>query len=315
MTIWLLTVSAVALLLTGSVPTSEPSESDRVPSSADSAGGIPDDWRWESFGGVELAVPDAWGHGVADQPWCPAGKQPAPPHVGRPGLIPLINCPNGTDGNDPGTSLSTGGTFVWFKPSDKWQTAPQLSGDRLTAVVAGIEVGIQAPADLRDQIFATLRTIPEGTNGCPADHPIKDDFRWRPSPGRSVADLTGVTAVSACKYSYGILWSTLRFTGGDAAAAVNRVAQSPVGGGPNTPWQCVPEAAYGDEVIVLRITSAEGLTEIVLRYHGCDWHGFDDGVAVRTLTREATLPFVAGPNQLTGGWHSNLTNILWPGRG
>jgi hypothetical protein len=67
----------------------------------------------------------------------------------------------------------------------------------------------------------------------------------------------------------------------------------------------------GDEVIVLRVTSAEGLTEVVLRYHGCNWHGFDDGVDVRTLTGAATQPFVSGANQVFAGWPSNLTNILW----
>jgi len=51
----------------------------------------------------------------------------------------------------------------------------------------------------------------------------------------------------------------------------------------------------------------------VLRYSGCDHNGFDDGIAVRSLTAKTVGPFVAGPNQVyafSGG--SAKSTMLWP---
>jgi len=73
--------------------------------------------------------------------------------------------------------------------------------------------------------------------------------------------------------------------------------KAPVGGGPNRPDTCMKSYSYGEEAIVLRIRSAAGPTELVIRYSGCDHRGFDDGVAVRRLTAGALAPFIAGPHQ------------------
>ncbi|MEJ7726713.1 MAG: hypothetical protein WKH47_06820, partial [Actinomycetes bacterium] len=67
-------------------------------------------WRWESYAGVELQVPDSWGTGTTWYPWC--GGQVAKPYVGRPiGVIPLVACSE--------TTLSEAGDrFVWFGGDD-----------------------------------------------------------------------------------------------------------------------------------------------------------------------------------------------------
>jgi hypothetical protein len=57
---------------------------------------------------------------------------------------------------------------------------------------------------------------------------------------------------------------------------------------------------------VLRVRSAAGDTEIMLRYSGCDHNGFDDGVTVRTLTPAAIARFMTGSNHMISGEH-----VLW----
>jgi hypothetical protein len=118
-----------------------------------------------------------------------------------------------------------------------------------------------------------------------------------------------VTTVAACVYDTGAegdfwperLISSVRIDGAAAAAAVSALAAAPVGGGPNAPATCVPEDAYGDRIMVLRIGSAAGSSRVHVRFAGCDHHGFDDGVRVRSLTRQAVAPLLAGPNTtLTG---------------
>ncbi|MEU4220053.1 hypothetical protein [Actinoplanes sp. NPDC026623] len=116
-----------------------------------------------------------------------------------------------------------------------------------------------------------------------------------------------MTSVSACKYELSEpsvpkrgqlrLMSSLRLAGVAADRAIRQIAQAPTGGGPDVPG-CPPEIAYGSDAIVLRVRSAAGQTEIMLRYSGCVGNGFDDGTGVRGLTAAAAAPFTAGPNAL-----------------
>ena len=50
--------------------------------------------------------------------------------------------------------------------------------------------------------------------------------------------------------------------------------------------------------MVLHVTSEQGESTVHVRYSGCDHNGFDDGVTVRRLTRDAMQPLLAGPNRL-----------------
>ena len=52
---------------------------------------------------------------------------------------------------------------------------------------------------------------------------------------------------------------------------------------------------------------------MVVRYAGCDHHGFDDGGTVRTLTAKAMAPFLTGGNAAIGTYSSpELAEILNP---
>jgi hypothetical protein len=177
-------------------------------------------------------------------------------------------------------------------------------------------VVVQVPQPLRRQIVATIRAAPVDSNGCPADHPIGTAPERRPASPIAVTALSGVSAVSACRYRIGTgrqrLISSLRLDGPAAAAALAEVAKAPTGGGPDEPADCSPDVQYGDEAIVLRVRSSAGASEIVLRYSGCDHHGFDDGTTVRTLTTTSVAPFVAGPNVVNEFSGTAMLDILRP---
>jgi hypothetical protein len=128
--------------------------------------------------------------------------------------------------------------------------------------------------------------------------------------------LRDVTSVSICKYplpekyaarsSSPRLLSSLQLDGTAAADEIRRIAAAPVGGGPDTPANCAPEVAHGDQAIVLLVRSGAGTAEITMRYAGCVQNGFDDGTTVRTLTKAGVGPLVAGPNRVYDGFAGEL---------
>lgn len=309
---WLLALVSL-ILIAGCQPFWQSDKApDKATVSQDSVAQLPSGWRWESYGGIEVGVPGNWGWGTSEWPWCldqTAG--PPAPYVGRPGVVPAIACLTTNDGTpDSAFSIKKGGTFVWFSKSlDKAERPVVVEGDRATLTRAWIDLKVQAPEAMRKAILHTLRTIPHGANGCPLTHPISDNPAWRPgSPGR-VESLTGVTSVTACKYGEGFLVSNVHMEAAAARKAVAGVVSAPDGGGPDSPHTCVKSSAYGEGVIVLEIVSKQRNTEVVMRYDGCDHHGFDDGHSVRALTHDAVHPFLVGPNRLTS-YSSDLADIL-----
>lgn len=266
---------------------------------------LPRAWRWESYGGVEAGVPGGWGWDDAARvgAWCVNPFDARPPAAVRlDGPIPAILC------NGSGKRVADTGSVVAFGHAETASTAVERQDDRTTVRLAGVEVEVQAPRGVREQIAATVHRVPGGVDdyGCPTTDPISFQPALSPEPRADVSALRAVSSVSACRYELDDgfataqrgpwLVSSLRLDGPAAAAAVRGIARAPVGGGPNLPRNCIPEAAYGDDVIVLRVRSAVGVTGIVLRYSGCDHHGFDDGVHVHRLTPAAIAPFTAGPN-------------------
>jgi len=285
-------------------PSTSPSPANPVP--------LPSGWRWEAYAGVQVGVPGDWGYArsSADQiitQWC-IGR-PVRNVVARPGATTLVGC--GLDQvGDPGTRIAVAGVFVAFGLGGAAGTLEE--GDRTTVILPTASVAVQAPPELRQQIVATIHPIERDHNGCPVDHPISLDPGRTPEPAIKVSSLTAVTAVTACKYAIpwpqpapgaGIgpgLRASVRLTAADAQAAIDRIADAPRGGGPDEPSTCAVDYSYGEDIIVLSVTSGRTTSEIYLRYSGCDHNGFDDGVAVRSLTAEAVRPFV-GPNMGGGG--------------
>jgi len=312
-----LAISACARPSLGS-PETAPSGSPAVQEDS-----LPPGWRWESYGGVEVGVPGNWGWGGGTQrltQWCvDARNRITEPIVGRPSGSTLVLCPAGNP--DPGTLIANTGSVVAFELATE---PPGLSqqGDQTAVRIDGVEVIVNAPVELRRQIVETIRPVTDvDSYGCPTTHPISTKAQHRPARPVEVTALTDVSTVSACKFPLGEdpsvthpgLISSLRLDGSAAEQAIREIAKAPPGGGPDNPDQCLPSYTYGEDVIVLFVRSAAGRSEVVLRYSGCGHNGFDDGIAVRSLTPKAVAPFIAGPNKvnvLTGG--PDKEAILWP---
>ncbi|GAA0603331.1 hypothetical protein GCM10009547_01140 [Sporichthya brevicatena] len=107
------------------------------------------------------------------------------------------------------------------------------------------------------------------------------------------------------------LLSSLRLTGDEARDAVRGIREADVGTGPDAEGGCEGDDARtvrGTEAIVLRITTAAGISQVYLRYGGCS-NGFDDGTDERKLSRDVVAPFVSGPN-LVPAYGEELLGIL-----
>jgi hypothetical protein len=270
---------------------------------------LPAGWRWESYGGLELAVPGDWGwddSSLRVSAWC-VGPDDAVerPIVGRPGgIVPAIHC------GDHDGSIANLGWLVGFDDAPGHADGVDHERDTSTIWLDGVEVVLAAPAVLRKRIAETIHRVRVDSAGCPVTHPITGQPRLRPTPATDVTTLRAVTTVSACRYrlrqvypypssSPPLLFSSLRLD----ETAIQLITQAPVGGGPNFPHECAPEATDGTYAMVLRVRSAAGLTEIMLRFAGCDHNGFDDGVTVRTLTPATLAHFMTGPNHSISGEH------------
>lgn len=236
-----------------------------------------------------------------------------PPAVTRPGApVPAIGCGTDAKGPPPAFLIANTGWTVGFDRTDKGNGTAH-EGDRTTVRRDSVEVIIQAPTQLRDRITATIHRVRVDDAGCPTTHRISTGPDLRPSPPADIATLRDVTSVSVCKYplpegnsaqlSSPRLLSSLRLDGAEAADEIRRIAAPPVGrGGLDTPADCAPEVAHGDEVIVLLVRSATGTAELTMRYAGCVQNGFDDGRTVRRLTKASVGPLVTGPNSVYGGF-------------
>ena len=80
---------------------------------------------------------------------------------------------------------------------------------------------------------------------------------------------------------------------------VRAIHAAPEGDGPNSPENCARSVAFGHEAVVLRVETAIGSHEVVVRYSGCDGHGIDDGTTTRTLTSDVLSAVLAGANMPT----------------
>jgi hypothetical protein len=288
---------------------------------------LPTGWRWESYGGVEVGVPATWrwdnGYQRIGQ-WC-AQPQTAEadqiPAVGRPGMSTLVGCGMGNPNDEPNpeTLLENTGPIVAFGRVEKPKDGVVEVGDRTTVGLNGVEVIVQTEPVLRKRIVATVHAVTVDVNGCPSTDPVSRDPARRPAPAVDVSKLASVAAVAACKYRVGDddyladprLLGSLRLEGAKAAKAVDRIATAAKGGGPNKPGNCITEVSYGDELIVLRITSSTGESQVYLRYSSCDHNGFDDGMFVRRLDVKSIAPFVAGPNAVLTGL-GPTAKLIWP---
>lgn len=185
---------------------------------------------------------------------------------------------------------------------------PTVRGDRAAIQVGLVRIYVQAPEPVRQRILDSIQFIDTDHHGCPVDAPYTGKPAWRPQ-GPEVTEYTDVKSISACRYSEARLISSLRLTAEQATDALAAIARAPKDGGPFPPAaSCVPVEveAEGIEQLVLQVDAATPGT-LSLRYGGCSSTGLDDGVTVRTLTRDSVTPFVQGANRPTQDYWALMT--------
>ena len=271
-------------------------------------------WRYETFGDVVVSVPERFvpgGTGQQVDQWCVGrSRQPV---VGRPfGPTTQVACPADDDRQfDP----SFTGSFVGFDLPPPGETEPAeggdiREGDRVTRLVEGIELIVQAPERLRQRVLDTVATVPDGGEdpyGCPVDDPAAADPSVRPfGPGLATLVPGQVTDVAVCTYLLRAdrvmpadirLLASSRLAGAGARRAVAGLLNASPGGGPDGGGACAD--GFGEQLTVLRIGGDFPFNDaderrVVLRYDGCRGEGIDDGRTVRRLTPQVLRPFLAG---------------------
>lgn len=317
---WLLCAVLVgSLLALGACTVKRPSQHDMSPGvdPGSVSPSLPDGWRWESYRDVEVGVPANWGWGSGAQrlsQWCTI-KEHSQPIVGRPGASTMVGCPAAKAGEpDPETLISNTGSVVAFEDAGSAGSIPR-GGDRRVVTIGHATVVVQVPHNLRSMIIATIHLVKVDHHGCPASDPVTAHPERRPQ-GHAVTNLVDVSSVSVCRYALagesgrppaaGLL-SSSDYHGSPAAKIVRQIAAAPARGGPNDARTCTD--TYGDQIIVLRITSSTGESQVYVRYAGCDHNGFDDGTAVRRLTRAPMQTLTQGPNALSS-WDGFLDPVL-----
>jgi len=257
------------------------------------------DWRWESYGGVEVSVPAGWTrYGVSGAPWCVGGQHTG--EIGRPGPVEAMPCP---------WPISPGklGEHVWLttvvggpgKPRTE-QLGDGWVRDRITVGHVELEVQTHRHPAVRRHILDSARLIDTvDASGCPVTHQASEPGVVRPQQGLGWDER--VTGLAACRYAIQLdrsvvpgLVASVRFDEARATAILDAIRRAPEGAGPDAPGTVTADLKYGEEATVLRFGTADGVREVWVRYGGSELNGFDNGSSRHRLTREA-LAFMTGP--------------------
>lgn len=277
-----------------------------------------DQLRWESFRGIELRVPAAWGHGVREGSWCAgdAASQAAPPGaVGRPGIEPAIMC------GSPHPPPHQRNPWVLFGRGDRAAGVEEFDGGwrKETRRIGPVSVTIFADDDqLRARIFDSARIVTTTDSaGCHPGHAVVVGRTFRPSTGATLPSPADVSSVSVCRYERSAsrripppLLSSSRLTGTEAARLVEAVRAAPHGEGPNSARQCAGGHSYGDELIVLRARAQHGVREVLVRYSGCAGNRIDDGETTRQLTADVLQLLLTEPHR-PSSLHGPVARLVW----
>lgn len=277
----------------------------------------PSGWRTEQYRGITFQVPEDWGYAFEPGPaWCAGsdGKTPRPEHrkpyvaLGEPQVLPAIACTELPDALITEHAAAT-------QPTDKkadgrselgngfWEVTRTVDAVRLRAVSRDVELA-QRIVDSGEPAGDDAR--------CDPDHPLAGDPEVRPTPAGDVTGYGAVDRIALCQYEVGPgqgLRAAAELTGPEAQHLIDGVAAAPS----NESASCrteVPEQPAGDALdlaVVLRVQTAEGVHELILRQRGCPEGGktvvggFDDGTTVRAATAETCRAVLVQPLLIEAG--------------
>lgn len=276
-------------------------------------------WRWESYGGIEVQVPEQWAWGTTGSPPCRQSPG-AKPYVGRPGPVLAIGCVGEEENGDRWMKvppLASRADYLWFSDSRDPKIVNHDGGwVEETRDLAGVALTVLTDDDaLRARLFDSARAVNDRDHhGCAPDHPLVDDADWRPGP-EGLETVGEVESVSICRYTIfrenkhtspathertqlgrAPLLSSGRLTGDLAQRLVADILVAPEGTGPNEPEKCSWKGAR-DETVVLDVRGAARDKQVHFVYSTCDGIGTDDGVTLRQVTPDRVRTVLAGQNK------------------
>ena len=320
------TVAAVALLVPVAWLASPPEEPPPEPAPGVPLAALPE-MRWESYGGIEVQVPDGWGYGDLTQ-WC--APDDAPGHVDGPAVdrpsagwkAQTALCTANSATGTRGVQRPTYTAGLLLRPAEagpRIGRADVASGAPIyRRRLGGVDLTvIDVERSLADRILGSA-TVVGGTdlNGCATHANPPAMGRFEPVNGGGVEAAaedfvdTGHASMSICHYETKP-WGrpTLVFSersGRSEAvrmlaaigAAQPTAARAPAGTGPG---------CAGVEVARVRFWSSGSPIDAWVHYAGCGPHGVDDGVRPRSLTRDLLRPVLDSPWRGTVG-----AGVPWP---
>jgi hypothetical protein len=294
-------VTGIGVLRDGQVPAAGPS----VPVSLPATPEIPtadEGWRWESYGTVQVQVPDSWTDTFYSHLWScrpltygPASEDvPSTPQVGRPlrGHVPMIGCPRVPD-------LAERVPHLWFGEAERSPGVYRYDHGWLeeVRVVDGIHLSAfgNDPVVLKRILDSARPIVGRDAYGCsPAAPPVVGEGRRPAGPG--LGGIGDIESIRLCGYGIDGLPRDARLlaggeiSGDKARQVVAALRAAPAGSGPNHEYHC-ETARFGDDLLIT-VRGSTGEQEVSVRYNSCKHNGIDDGTTSRRLTREALLPLV-----------------------
>jgi hypothetical protein len=140
-----------------------------VADTAPDAPALEEGWRWESWHGVTVQVPDSWDYGSLSD-WCADGGTIGTPRVQRPGTVAnSIGCTPGSTYGLTFQEIDNHDDFEWpvvIQTGEAWPD-PNYVGGR---GIGGVLVMVATPDDeLAHRVLDSVRRIPSSgdPNGCP----------------------------------------------------------------------------------------------------------------------------------------------------
>ncbi|ONI66869.1 hypothetical protein BWI15_27150 [Kribbella sp. ALI-6-A] len=298
-------VTGVGVLRDGPIPAAGPSVPAAQPASAHADGPkftTYEGWHWESYGTVQVQVPDTWTDTFYSHLWScrplvygnSSEDVPKTPQVGRPlrGYVPLIGCPKVPE---PAERVP----HLWFGEANRSPGVYRHDHGWLeeVRVVDGIHLSAfgNDPVLLRRILDSAQPIDGQDAYGCsPTAPPVVGEGRRPTGPG--LGGIGEVESIRLCGYGIdGLPRDARLLAGGEIAGdkareVVAALRAAPAGSGPNHEYHCETTRLRDDLLITVRGSTGE--QEVSVRYNSCNHNGIDDGTTGRQLTREALLPLV-----------------------
>jgi DNA-directed RNA polymerase specialized sigma24 family protein len=255
------------------------------------------EWRWESYGGIEVQVPATWGLGDLTQ-WCadsPPEDRITGPSVDRPVLDPVgpepVVCSVSSGTGTRGVSRPTFTSGLLLRPP--WAPARlgradvAAQAEIFTRWIGGVELTVvDQRLEMARRILLSATIIEEtDVNICEPTARVPRLGRYLSMRQAGVDTIVEAEAVSICRYQLSgweepTLYSSRRVGRPEAAELLRLIQGARSIEPPSADW---PAGCMPADAILLRVWQGGQPTNVWLHHTACDVQGLDDGARVREL--------------------------------